>query len=206
MNKIFLVILLTVLATISFSELINVKAGDFIGGEDYNVLKNEVMIKKGDLIIETDSATITLVNDEWRNLTSSEMKISSDTYKASSTSTEFDLQTEKGTLEGNVVANIYLDDSELIITTDVLEIDNKNKSYSGKSEEITTILKDNYVIKAKQFEYSESEKILYLSGNVSIINEEKKIELLSDNATFNTETDEMKAEKVDLTLEIEDEE
>jgi len=206
MRKSFLFILLIVISIISFSELINVKAGDFIGGDDYNVLKNEVMIKKGNLIIETDSATINLVNDEWRNLTSSEMKITSDTYEASSTTTEFDLQTEKGTLEGNVVANIYLDESELIINADVLEIDNKNKSYSGKSDDITTIFKDNYVIKAKEFRYSENEKILYLTGNVSIINEEKKIELLSDNATFNTETDEMKAEKVDLTLEIEDEE
>jgi lipopolysaccharide assembly outer membrane protein LptD (OstA) len=192
------------ISLISFSELINVKAGDFIGGDDYNVLKNNVVIKKGELIIETQMATITLVNDEWRKLVSSEMSIYSDTYEASSDKTEFDLQTEKGTLVGSVIANIFLNDSELKIKTDFLEIDNKEKNYSGSSDDITHIFKDDYVIKAKKFEYKESENILYLIGEVSIINEKKKIELISDNATFNTETDEMKAEKVDLTLEIED--
>jgi lipopolysaccharide assembly outer membrane protein LptD (OstA) len=105
---------------------------------------------------------------------------------------------------GSVIANIFLNDSELKIRADSLDIDNKEKNYSGSSEDITRIFKDDYVIKAKKFEYKESENILYLIGEVSIINEKKKIELISDNATFNTETDEMKAEKVDLTLEIED--
>jgi len=208
MNKklLFLIIIIFIFSIIVSGELINVKADDFIGGEDYNVLKDNVMIKKGNLIIQTNTATITLVNDEWRNLTSSKMNINSDTYEASSTSTDFDLQTEKGILKGNVVANIFLDDSKLIINTDVLNIDNKNKSYSGESDNITTILKDDYVIKAKSFEYNEKEKILHLTGDVSIINEKKKIEMLSSKATFNTQTDEMKAEKVDLTLEIKDEE
>jgi lipopolysaccharide assembly outer membrane protein LptD (OstA) len=206
MNKYFIILIILLTSFVSLGELINVKAGDFIGGEDYNVLKKDVVIKKGELIIETQMATITLVNDEWRQLVSSEMSIISDTYEASSNSTEFDLQTEKGILTGEVIANIFLNKSELNIITDILELDNKEKNYSGSSENITEIYKDDYVIKAKKFEYNESEKILYLTGNVSIINEKKKIELISDNATFNTETDEMKAEKVDLTLEIEDEE
>ncbi|MDK2945301.1 hypothetical protein [Geotoga petraea] len=204
MNKYFIITIVILFSLISYSELINVKAGDFIGGDDYNVLKNNVVIKKGELIIETQMATITLVNDEWRKLVSSEMSIYSDTYEASSNKTEFDLQTEKGTLVGSVIANIFLNDSELKIRADSLDIDNKEKNYSGSSEDITRIFKDDYVIKAKKFEYKESENILYLIGEVSIINEKKKIELISDNATFNTETDEMKAEKVDLTLEIED--
>jgi hypothetical protein len=183
MNKYFIILIILLTSFVSLGELINVKAGDFIGGEDYNVLKKDVVIKKGELIIETQMATITLVNDEWRQLVSSEMSIISDTYEASSNSTEFDLQTEKGILTGEVIANIFLNKSELNIITDILELDNKEKNYSGSSENITEIYKDDYVIKAK-----------------------KKIELISDNATFNTETDEMKAEKVDLTLEIEDEE
>jgi lipopolysaccharide assembly outer membrane protein LptD (OstA) len=204
MNKHFMILILIAISFVSFGELINVKAGDFIGGEDYNILKKDVIIKKGNLLIETQMATITLVNDEWRKLVSTEMSITSDTYEASSNSTEFDLQTEKGTLTGEVIANIFLNNSELNIITDVLEIDNREKKYSGSSENITKIYKDDYVITTKKFEYNETDKTLYLKGSVSIINEKKKIELISDNATFNTETDEMKAEKVDLTLEIED--
>ena len=58
------------------------------------------------------------------------------------------------------------------------------------------------MISAKNFSYNETTKILVLSGNVWIKNDVKKIDLKTQNATFRTDTNEMKAEGINLTLEV----
>ncbi|HQP59496.1 MAG TPA: hypothetical protein PLI28_11035, partial [Petrotogaceae bacterium] len=90
----------------------------------------------------------------------------------------------------------------LYISCDVLEFNNKEKNYAGSSNDSVKILKEDYVISAKNFSYNETTKILVLTGDVWIKNDVKKIDLKTQNSTFRTDTNEMKAEGINLTLEV----
>ncbi|POZ87906.1 MULTISPECIES: LPS export ABC transporter periplasmic protein LptC [Petrotoga] len=200
----FLMLILTNL--IIYSEQINVKADEVKGEESRYILKNNVLIQKDDLTILTDFATITLINDEWRKVNTNNVYITGDTFEATSTSMDFDLQTEKGTLLGNVLAKIFMEESEIEINSDQLQIDNNNKKYEGSSKDLVLIKKEDYIINAKTFVFVESENMLTLSQNVHIINSVKKIDMTSTYATFNTQTNEIEAQTVNLILEVSEEE
>ncbi|WP_129409394.1 hypothetical protein [Marinitoga lauensis] len=77
-------------------------------------------------------------------------------------------------------------------------MDNKNS--------LVKIIKDDYLIFAKSFDYDENTKILVLKDDVQIKNEKKKIDMKTSQATFKTDKNEISAEKVKLTLEIKDKE
>lgn len=68
--KRFTVFFLTLILTnlIIYSAQINVRADEVKGEESRYILKNNVLIQKEDLSISTDFATITLVDDEWRDV------------------------------------------------------------------------------------------------------------------------------------------
>jgi len=200
----FLMLILTNL--IIYSAQINVKADEVKGEESRYILKNNVLIQKDDLTILTDFATITLINDEWRKVNTNNVYITGDTFEATSTSMDFDLQTEKGTLLGNVLAKIFMEESEIEINSDQLQIDNNNKKYEGSSKDLVLIKKEDYIINAKTFVFVESENMLTLSQNVHIINSVKKIDMTSTYATFNTQTNEIEAQTVNLILEVSEEE
>ncbi|KUK15907.1 MAG: OstA family protein [Petrotoga mobilis] len=199
-------LILIIINTFIFSAQINVKADEVKGEESRYILKNNVLIQKEDLSILTDFATITLINDEWRKVNTNKVYITGDTFEATSTSMDFDLQTEKGTLLGNVLAKIFTEESEIEINSDELQIDNNNKKYEGSSEDLVLIKKEDYIINAKTFVFVENENMLTLSQNVHIINSVKKIDMTSTYATFNTQTNDIEAQAVSLTLEVSEEE
>lgn len=199
-------LILIIINTFIFSAQINVKADEVKGEESRYILKNNVLIQKDDLTILTDFATITLINDEWRKVNTNNVYITGDTFEATSTSMDFDLQTEKGTLLGNVLAKIFMEESEIEINSDQLQIDNNNKKYEGSSKDLVLIKKEDYIINAKTFVFVESENMLTLSQNVHIINSVKKIDMTSTYATFNTQTNEIEAQTVNLILEVSEEE
>lgn len=128
-----LVFLFVFVTTFSFSATINVKADNVKGEEKQYILTGNVLIQKEDLIITTDYATITLVNDEWREVKTNKVHIKSKTFEANSNHLDFDLQTEKGTLSGNVESNIFLEESLIKIICEELSIDNSKKLYEGSS-------------------------------------------------------------------------
>lgn len=198
--------ILIITNTFIFSAQINVKADEVKGEESRYILKNNVLIQKDDLTILTDFATITLINDEWRKVNTNNVYITGDTFEATSTSMDFDLQTEKGKLLGNVVAKIFMEESEIEINSDELQIDNNNKKYEGSSKDLVLIKKEDYIINAKTFVFIENENILSLSQNVHIVNSVKKIDMKSTYATFNTQTNEIEAQAVNLILEVSEEE
>jgi lipopolysaccharide export system protein LptA len=202
MKKIVIIFGVIFLAVFSFAELINVSAENVVGGEQQYTLRDNVAIKKGDLIISTNYAVIYLVNDDWRRLESENTTIKSDTFEVVSKTMSFDLRDEKGTFKDEVKTLINIDESIMNIVSDLLEIDNKSKIYNGSSNERVLIIKDDYTIRAKKFIYNENEKKLTLEGDVSIINTEKKIDMKSTNAVFNTNTNEIEARTVQLTLEL----
>ena len=202
MKKIVIIFGVIFLAVFSFAELINVSAENVVGGEQQYTLRDNVAIKKGDLIISTNYAVIYLVNDDWRRLESENTTIKSDTFEVVSKTMSFDLRDEKGTFKDDVKTLINIDESIMNIVSDLLEIDNKSKIYNGSSNERVLIIKDDYTIRAKKFIYNENEKKLTLEGDVSIINTEKKIDMKSTNAVFNTNTNEIEARTVQLTLEL----
>jgi len=199
----FLILILT--NVIIYSAQINVKADEVMGGENRYILKNNVLIQKGDLSITTDFSTITLINDEWREVITDKVYIIGETFEATSTSMNFDLRTEKGLLSGNVIAKVFLDDSEIQINSDQLQIDNNNKKYEGNSKDLVLIKKEEYTINSKSFVFVEFENMLTLSQKVHIINPIKKIDMISTNATFNTQTNDIEAKAVNLILEVEEE-
>jgi len=200
----FLMLILTNL--IIYSAQINVRADEVKGEESRYILKNNVLIQKEDLSISTDFATITLIDDEWREVNTDKVYITGDTFEATSTSMNFDLQIEKGTLSGNVLAKIFLEGSEIEINSDELQIDNNNKRYEGSSENLVLIKKEDYIINAKSFVFIEKESLLTLSENVHIINSVKKIDMTSTYATFNTQNNDIEAQAVNLILEVTQEE
>lgn len=131
--------------------------------------------------------------------------------EATSIFLSYDLKKDLGELKGNVQTKIILkeENKEIFIFCDIIKFDNKNKTYSGEmtdNEKLVTIIKDNYLIHAKSFEYDESTKLLVLKDNVNIKNDEKKIDMQTTYATFKTDKNEISAQKVKLTLEIEDKE
>jgi lipopolysaccharide export system protein LptA len=199
-------LMLTLTNLIIYSAQINVKADEVKGEESRYILKNNVFIQKEDLSISTDFATITLIDDEWRDVNTEKVYITGDTFEATSTSMSFDLQTEKGTLSGNVLAKIFLEESEIEISSDELQIDNNNKRYEGSSKDLVLIQKEDYIINAKSFVFVENENLLTLSENVHIINSVKKIDMTSAYATFNTQTNDIEAQAVNLILEVAEEE
>ncbi|HOB15572.1 MAG TPA: LptA/OstA family protein [Defluviitoga sp.] len=199
-----LVFLFVFVTTFSFSATINVKADNVKGEEKQYILTGNVLIQKEDLIITTDYATITLVNDEWREVKTNKVHIKSKTFEANSNHLDFDLQTEKGTLSGNVESNIFLEESLIKIICEELSIDNSKKLYEGSSPDNVLITKDDYLIKSKNFKYDESAYLLSLFENVKIVNEKKKIDMDSQAAFFNTKTNEIEARSVNLILQVED--
>jgi len=199
-------LMLIILNIIIYSAQINVKADEVKGEENRYILKNNVLIRKEGLSISTDSATITLIDDEWREVNTNKVYITGDTFEATSTSMNFDLQTEKGTLSGNVLAKIFSEESEIEINSDELQIDNKNKRYEGSSEDLVLIQKEDYIINAKSFVFVENENLLTLSENVHIVNSMEKIDMTSVYATFNTQTNDIEAQAVNLILEVAEEE
>ncbi|MDY0379986.1 MAG: LptA/OstA family protein, partial [Defluviitoga tunisiensis] len=56
------------ISILSFPATINVKADSVKGEEKRYILTGNVFIQKDDLIITTDYATISLVNDDWRDV------------------------------------------------------------------------------------------------------------------------------------------
>ncbi|PWJ96277.1 OstA-like protein [Oceanotoga teriensis] len=202
--KKIMILFILILASITYASTVNVSADDISGKEKYYVLRNNVKIKKEDINIITNSATINIINEEWDNLLAEDIKINSETFDSNAEELFFDLKEEKGELKNNVETKIKIDEEIMTIKCDIMNFDNKNKSYQGESENIVKIIKNDYNIQAKKFSYKEEENVLYLEGDVYILNEKKKMELKSQQATFNTKTNEMKATKVNLTLEVED--
>jgi lipopolysaccharide export system protein LptA len=202
--KKIMILFILILASITYASTVNVSADDISGKEKYYVLRNNVKIKKEDINIITNSATINIINEEWDNLLAEDIKINSETFDSNAEELFFDLKEEKGELKNNVETKIKIDEEIMTIKCDIMNFDNKNKSYQGESEDIVKIIKNDYNIQAKKFSYKEEENVLYLEGDVYILNEKKKMELKSQQATFNTKTNEMKATKVNLTLEVED--
>ena len=211
MKKVFIIFIIF-FTSISFASTIHVSANSVKGGDDFYVLENDVQVIKDTLEVLTDLATVTLVNEEWRNLQSEgNIKIKTDTMEATSIFLSYDLKKDLGELKGNVQTKIILkeENKEIFIFCDIIKFDNKNKTYSGEmtdNEKLVTIIKDNYLIHAKSFEYDESTKLLVLKDNVNIKNDEKKIDMQTTHATFKTDKNEISAQKVKLTLEIEDKE
>lgn len=203
-TKKIMILFILILASITYASTVNVSADDISGKEKYYVLRNNVKIKKEDINIITNSATINIINEEWDNLLAEDIKINSETFDSNAEELFFDLKEEKGELKNNVETKIKIDEEIMTIKCDIMNFDNKNKSYQGESENIVKIIKSDYNIQAKKFSYKEEENVLYLEGDVYILNEKKKMELKSQQATFNTKTNEMKATKVNLTLEVED--
>ncbi|KLO22484.1 hypothetical protein X275_05985 [Marinitoga sp. 1197] len=212
MKKVFIMIFILSFVIISYSSTIHVSADTVKGGDEFYVLKNNVQVIKGTLEVLTDLATVTLVNDEWRKLASEGgIKIKTDTMEATAVSLEYDLKKDTGLLEGNVETVIILEnnDKKIYIYCDEINFDNKNKTYSGKmnsEKELVKIIKDDYLIFSRSFEYDENTKILVLNNNVKITNPKKKIDMETTKATFKTDKNEISANKVKLTLEIEDKE
>ncbi|WGS65158.1 LptA/OstA family protein [Marinitoga aeolica] len=211
MKKVFL-FLFVILITISFSSTIHVSANSVKGGDDFYVLKNNVQVIKDTLEVLTDLATVTLVNEEWRDLESEgNIKIKTDTMEATSLFLSYDLKKDIGELKDNVETKITLkeENKDIFIYCDIIEFDNKNKTYSGKmvdENSLVKIIKDDYLIFAKSFEYDENTKLLTLKDNVNIKNDKKKIDMKTSQATFKTDKNEISAQRVKLTLEIKDKE
>lgn len=205
MKKVYLVfIMFIVLIVYSFGDLINIRADQVVGGDERYVLRNNVQIRKGDLNIITEHATVSVVNDDWRSLVSSETTIIGSTFETRANKVDFDLQTEKGTLSDNVSTIITIDDSDMSIESDILIIDNRNNIYEGSAEEQVLIIKDDYTITADSFTYDENKKELLLEGNVRIINLVRRIDMKSQVSIFYTETNEIEARQVELQLETGD--
>jgi len=197
----FFVFLVTISIVFAQSQ-ISVSSGFGTLGDKQHTLKDNVIIKKSDLTMMTEEATITQLDDDWRDMVCSATAIKTSTLNASAEFFKFDLSTEKGQLSKKVSVKIVVDKKDLYILCDVLEFNNKEKNYTGSSNELVKISKEDYVISAKNFTYNETTKILVLSGNVWIKNDVKKIDLKTQNATFRTDTNEMKAEGINLTLEV----
>jgi lipopolysaccharide export system protein LptA len=212
MKKIIILLLIISFSIISFSSTIHVSADTVKGGDDFYVLKNNVQVIKDTLEVLTDLATVTLVNDEWKKLESTgSIRIKTDTMEATSDSLNYDLKNDLGILKGKVETKITLkeDNKNILIFCDEINFDNKNKTYSGKMEDnnsLVKIIKGDYLIYAKSFEYDENTKILLLKDNVKITNEKKKIDMETSKATFKTDKNEISAQQVKLTLEIKDKE
>ncbi|PNR94150.1 LptA/OstA family protein [Petrotoga sp. 9PWA.NaAc.5.4] len=187
-----------------FSATINVRAGNVRGGENQYILTDNVLIQKGDLSITTNHATITLINNEWRNVKTNEVSIKSESFESKALLMDFDLQMEKGLLKGEVISKILLEDSTIEIICDEMQFDNINKIYEGNSNNLVTITKSDYFIYSKKFRYEEEKNLLNLMEEVHIINKAKKIDMKSEKATFDTITEEIEATTVDLTLEVGD--
>jgi lipopolysaccharide assembly outer membrane protein LptD (OstA) len=203
MKKIILFFILLLSFSIVFSQSqISVNSGFGTLGDKQHVLKDNVVIKKSDLTMMTEVATITQLDDDWRDMVCSATTIKTSTLNASAEFFKFDLSTEKGQLSKKVSVKILVDKKDLYISCDVLEFNNKEKNYTGFSNDLVKILKEDYVISAKNFSYNETTKILVLNGDVRIKNDAKKIDLKTQNSTFRTDTNEMKAEGINLTLEV----
>jgi len=203
MKKIILFFILLLSFSIVFSQSqISVNSGFGTLGDKQHVLKDNVVIKKSDLTMMTEVATITQLDDDWRDMVCSATTIKTSTLNASAEFFKFDLSTEKGQLSKKVSVKILVDKKDLYISCDVLEFNNKEKNYTGFSNDLVKILKEDYVISAKNFSYNEITKILVLNGDVRIKNDAKKIDLKTQNSTFRTDTNEMKAEGINLTLEV----
>ncbi|HOT31082.1 MAG TPA: LptA/OstA family protein [Petrotogaceae bacterium] len=203
MKKIILFFILLLSFSIVFSQSqISVSSRFGTLGDKQHVLKDNVVIKKSDLTMMTEVATITQLDDDWRDMVCSATTIKTSTLNASAEFFKFDLSTEKGQLSKKVSVKILVDKKDLYISCDVLEFNNKEKNYTGFSNDLVKILKEDYVISAKNFSYNEITKILVLNGDVRIKNDAKKIDLKTQNSTFRTDTNEMKAEGINLTLEV----
>ncbi|HQC39623.1 MAG TPA: LptA/OstA family protein [Petrotogaceae bacterium] len=203
MKKIILFFILLLSFSIVFSQSqISVNSGFGTLGDKQHVLKDNVVIKKSDLTMMTEVATITQLDDDWRDMVCSATTIKTSTLNASAEFFKFDLSTERGQLSKKVSVKIVVDKKDLYISCDVLEFNNKEKNYAGSSNDSVKILKEDYVISAKNFSYNETTKILVLTGDVWIKNDVKKIDLKTQNSTFRTDTNEMKAEGINLTLEV----
>jgi len=203
MKKIILFFILLLSFSIVFSQSqISVSSRFGTLGDKQHVLKDNVVIKKSDLTMMTEVATITQLDDDWRDMVCSATTIKTSTLNASAEFFKFDLSTEKGQLSKKVSVKILVDKKDLYISCDVLEFNNKEKNYTGFSNDLVKILKEDYVISAKNFSYNETTKILVLNGDVRIKNDAKKIDLKTQNSTFRTDTNEMKAEGINLTLEV----
>ncbi|SHE78061.1 OstA-like protein [Marinitoga hydrogenitolerans DSM 16785] len=211
MKKIILLFFI-IFTIVSFSSTIHVSADTVKGGDDFYVLKNNVQVIKDTLNVLTNLATVTLVNDEWRKLEAEGgIKIKTDTMEATSSNLNYDLKNDIGILKGSVETKITLkkEKKDIYIFCDIINFDNKNKTYSGKmldENALVKIIKEDYIIFAKSFEYDENTKILILKDNVKIKNDKKKINMDTSQATFKTDKNEISAEKVKLTLEIENKE
>ncbi len=165
----------------------------------------KVEIPDDKLRLEADTMTVTKLQNEWRTVNASTVKVFFEDGEATSKTLSYDLKLKTGTLSELVKAKVQDKQSQDVIevSCDKMSIDLENDVFAGDSSSKVLIIKGKIEARAKKFSYDRKNGVIRLEGEVELIDYEKNIKMWADNVQITTSDDKMVATnaKVELTVE-----
>ncbi|MFN6991178.1 MAG: hypothetical protein ACK4MM_00505 [Fervidobacterium sp.] len=144
------------------------------------------------------------VNDKWKIVEIPvKAEFSFDGGNATADKMTYDLDNKTGTLSNANVTVIDTKSSEkIIIVADSVNYDLQNDKYSGIKKGGVSITKGKITAVADRFDYDKKKGELVLTGAVVINDGEKDIKMTASDAVIYTESNEMKANNVNIELKV----
>ncbi|MFW6120521.1 MAG: hypothetical protein ACOC80_06425 [Petrotogales bacterium] len=218
MRKSIAVVLLLFLLTLSMfsARLLKISADNIESSSEKTKLTGNVYIEKEEeFTVETDEATLTSSNGEWRFLdTSGLTHIIFSTGEATGMKLNYDINSSEGALHKNVVAKINTDDDQeiLIRRAEKIEFKLEEDYYKGNSlpkshkdfSPIIIFYKGDMEARALFFEYFANEDRFHLKDDVFVLDKKNNREINASELWYDTQDDSFEGSNVQLQITLEE--
>ncbi|HOO33374.1 MAG TPA: LptA/OstA family protein [Thermotogota bacterium] len=210
----FVIVLLSLLAVCTFAEdeMLYIKAQRTKTFDDRMEIYGAEEISKGNFFLKSDKVTIFNENGEQRRIDAEEsVYVKFDTGKATAVTLDYDLQDEKGTMTGDVIALITSKTSSetIDVKCDTLDIDNNRNFFAGRMNErsdLVNLKKGGMTVSSRSFEYNERRELLTLYENVYIDDDENNRIITGDFIVINLADDSVEGRNVSIENKTETDE
>lgn len=216
-KTITIMFILFLLTLTSFSAtILKISADSIVSSSERTKLTGNVYIEKeGEFTVETDEATLTSSDGEWRFLeTAGLTHIIFSTGEATGMKLNYDITTSEGTLLDNVVATINTEDEQKIKIRKAAKIEFKLEEdyYKGNSlpkshkdfSPIIILYKGDMEARALFFEYFANEDKFHLKDDVFVLDKKNNREINASELWYNTQDDSFEGKNVELQITLEE--
>ncbi|MFN3691478.1 MAG: LptA/OstA family protein [Fervidobacterium sp.] len=180
---------------------------------DYVEPKKDVIYYKGKVFVNIDEDKVSVkttemyvkkVNEKWKIVEIPvKAEFSFDGGNATADKMTYDLDNRTGTLSNaNVTVIDTKSNEKIIIIADSVSYDLQNDKYSGTKKGGVSITKGKITAVADKFDYDKKKGELVLTGAVVINDSEKDIKMTASDVVIYTESNDMKANNVNIELKV----
>ena len=208
MKKYLIFIFVLILISISFAKTVHISS-DYVEPTS-NLITYEgsvlVFIESDNLELKTNQMQIEKQNNKWIILNATGVvEISFNDGKLIGENLNYNIETQYGNINEASLTILDSKSSEtILVICESLTFDLNNDYFEGKSvSKKITIIKGNITAYSYEFTYDKNKGIIVLNKDVELIDNNKNIKLIAEKITLDTESNNMKAEKVQVEIVVE---